>query len=69
MCEEIQNDFWDDKEHDYIKCKRCENEGCHRYDFYGISTGYWCDDCYEYNYPYRRDAYYDEGYAGEKLDD
>ena len=40
-----------------------------RYDFYGLATGYFCDNCYDNNYPYRKDAYYDEGYAGERMDD
>jgi hypothetical protein len=40
-----------------------------RHDAYGIPTGYYCDDCYENNYPYRKDKYYDESYAGECLDD
>ena len=38
-------------------------------DFYGYSTGYWCQNCYEHNYPYRKDAYHDWGHAGEYLDD
>lgn len=40
-----------------------------RYDAYGIQTGYYCEDCYENNYPYRRDRYFDEEYAGERLED
>jgi hypothetical protein len=40
-----------------------------RHDYYGISTGYWCDDCFENKYPYRRDAYYDYLNAGEYLND
>ena len=40
-----------------------------RYDYYGLSTGHWCDGCYENNYPYRRDAYYDYSNAGEHMDD
>jgi hypothetical protein len=40
-----------------------------RHDNYGIPTGYYCDDCYENNYPYRRDAYYDYLNAGEYLDE
>jgi Ni,Fe-hydrogenase I small subunit len=40
-----------------------------RYDAYGIPTGHYCDACYENNYPYRKDSYYDESYAGEYLDD
>ena len=41
-----------------------------QYDYYGIETGYWCNDCYESDkYPYRKDAYYDYLNAGEYLDD
>ena len=40
-----------------------------RHDYYGLSTGHWCDGCYEKNYPYRRDAYYDYMNAGEYMDD
>lgn len=39
-----------------------------RSDAYGIFTGHYCDDCYENNYPYRKDRYDYEG-AGERLDD
>ena len=28
-----------------------------REDAYGIFTGHYCDDCYENNYPYRKDRY------------
>jgi len=28
-----------------------------RSDFHGIFTGLYCDNCYENNYPYRRDDY------------
>jgi len=29
-----------------------------RFDHYGITTGHWCDACYESGrYPYRKDAY------------
>lgn len=53
----------------------CSGKGCEstdtteRTDFYGLSTGYWCDDCYENNYTYRKDAYFDPSYAGERMDD
>lgn len=40
-----------------------------RYDAYNIPTGYYCEDCYENNYPYRKDAYYDYFNAGEYLDE
>jgi len=40
-----------------------------RHDSYGIPTGYYCEDCYENNYPYRKDRYYDYLNAGEYLDE
>ena len=40
-----------------------------RKDHYGIYTGIYCDECYESNYPYRKDDYYDPLYAGEHMDD
>ena len=40
-----------------------------RSDHYGIFTGHYCDECYENNYPYRKDNYFDPGYAGEYLED
>ena len=48
-----------------------ETEGAYvelRSDSYGIPTGYYCEDCYETNYPYRRDNYYDWANAGEYLE-
>ncbi len=48
---------------------------CHpwmRTDTYGITTGMYCDTCYNSNdsslYPYRKDEYYDPLYAGERLE-
>jgi len=42
----------------------------HRSDAYGLSTGIWCDECYESSkYPYRKDRYYDLSYCGERMDD
>ena len=40
-----------------------------RSDAYGIYTGLYCDKCYDDSniYTYRKDEYYDEGYAGEQL--
>lgn len=41
-----------------------------REDAHGIYTGHYCDDCYENNYPYRKDKYptmEDNGY-GEYLE-
>jgi len=59
----------------------CRGEGCQkttldekanvelRHDAYGLPTRYYCDDCYENNYPYRKDSYYDYLNAGEYMDD
>ncbi len=57
----------------YINCRGCRDaEGEQQYDAHGISTGYWCNDCYESNsYPYRKDRYptiETHGY-GERLED
>jgi hypothetical protein len=42
----------------------------YRYDFYNIFTGVYCDECYDGNgYPYRKDEYFDAGYAGESLEE
>ena len=62
-------------------CNMCDGEGeyvlyCRpiayhhwaRNDAYGIYTGLYCDDCYENNYPYRKDRYYDPAYAGERME-
>jgi len=43
-----------------IECQTCgENEGEERFDYYGYSTGYHCDNCYydSSKYKYRKDAY------------
>lgn len=41
-----------------------------QHDAYGISTGYWCDGCYNSDsYPYRKDKYYDYFFAGERMED
>lgn len=50
----------------------CDEEGHERYDWYGISTGHWCDKCYESNrYPYKKSRYATEEYDGygERLSD
>lgn len=57
-----------------VPCRGCETtkeEDCVSLclDAYGIPTGFYCKDCYENNYPYRKDRYYDESYAGESLED
>jgi hypothetical protein len=70
--------IFDDEEGDFIihcrgrncdKTTRTDDTISERSDAYGISTGHYCDDCYESNYPYRKDRYYDESYAGERMDD
>ena len=60
--------------HQFMNCRGedCENEAQEQHDGHGISTGYWCDDCYESDkYPYRKDRYptiETHGY-GERLND
>ena len=52
------------------KCRECDTIYCtERHDHYGNSTGYWCEDCYENHYPYRKDAYFDPSYAGERMEE
>jgi hypothetical protein len=55
-----EQDFWIEEgtEHIRHKCRGCEDpDAVEMYDAHGITTGYWCDDCYENNYPYRKDFY------------
>jgi len=66
-----ESEFWIEPGTDYIytKCKGCgtvhANE-CH--DAYGITTGHWCDECYDSDkYPYRKD-HYDYAENGECLE-
>lgn len=40
-----------------------------RHDAYGLPTGYYCEKCFENNYPYRKDRYYDYANAGELFDE
>lgn len=55
-------------------CKGCDehkNDVQERSDAYGIFTGYYCEHCYDKNYPYRKDKYptiENDGY-GERLED
>ena len=52
-----------------IPCRGCQEEGHMQHDAYGITTGHWCNTCYDSDkYPYRKDAYDYEAY-GERLDD
>ena len=41
-----------------------------RSDAYGLFTGLYCHKCYkdQEKYTYRKDRYFDEGYAGENLE-
>jgi len=61
-------------EHPTMRTFYCQGNGCHskdtqpRHDAYGLFTGHYCDDCYENNYPYRKDRY-DYAAAGERMDD
>jgi len=52
-------------------CQEDKDDVQERSDAHGIFTGHYCDDCYENNYPYRKDFYptiETHGY-GERLDD
>lgn len=75
QCKEFwpNSEFWIEPGTDYInnKCRGCGPvHAIEQHDHYGISTGYWCDSCYNSSkYPYRKDAYFDPSYAGERLDD
>jgi len=42
-----------------------------RNDAYGIYTGLYCEKCYDNPeiYTYRKDEYFDEAYAGERLEE
>lgn len=45
------------------ECRGCDKNDLddyvpERFDYYGITTGHWCESCYNSGkYPYRRDAY------------
>lgn len=52
-----------------VNCRKCEEPGEERYDFYGISTGYWCEKHYNSSeYGYRRDAYDPHNEMGTRID-
>lgn len=72
----------EDDEPIYVTCEGCgvqdkvtsyrsiEHADWMRSDAYGLCTGLYCDECYESErYPYRKDLYYDPGYAGERMED
>ena len=62
-------------------CRGCEKESDFgrpiqhhmraRNDAYGIYTGLFCSKCYDNPeiYTYRKDEYFDEAYAGERLEE
>ena len=54
----------------YIDRVKVEYHRWARSDAYGIYTGLYCDDCYDDpdKYTYRKDKYFDPGYAGESLE-
>ena len=54
----------------YIDRVKVEYHRWSRSDAYGIYTGLYCDDCYDDpdKYTYRKDKYFDPGYAGESLE-
>ena len=76
----IEYNNWNPGDWDIIKlfnCRGCKSydEDIHIYereDAHGITTGHWCEPCYDSsNYPYRKDKYptiETHGY-GERLDD
>jgi hypothetical protein len=67
---DMQQDSDDYNVEKVIPCRGCNSPDTNeQHDAYGISTGYWCDECYEHNYPYRKDRYHDYLDAGEYLDD
>lgn len=55
-----------EENHPSINCrgKRCsksikyyDRDQWRRYDFHGIFTGYYCAECFQNNYPYKRGDY------------
>lgn len=56
-----------------VPCKGCSSEESYeQFDAHGISTGYWCNPCYNSSkYPYRKDYYptLETHNYGEKLED
>ena len=68
-------EWWieDGTEHIKGKCKGCDTPyASEMHDAHGITTGFWCDKCYDSDkYPYRKDRYPTQethGY-GERLED
>lgn len=75
MREMFDEDYFVDKGTEFIKgkCRKCDSIfSMERFDAHGITTGNWCDKCYDSdNYPFRKDKYATietHGY-GERLND
>lgn len=52
------------------KCQVCGADGnWAAYDAYGIYVGRYCSDTCTRQAGYRTDRYFDEGYAGERLEE
>ena len=75
-CQKPDKNFWYDDEMEIVSdddfpfnTPTVEFHKWSRADAYGIFTGLYCDKCYDDSniYTYRKDEYYDEGYAGEQL--
>jgi len=65
---EIQDE--DTGEYYTPRCSPLEYHEWARNDAYGLFTGLYCHKCYDdpEKYTYRKDRYFDEGYAGENLE-
>ena len=78
--EVIQSKGWEQEDCSVSPMHTCRGKGCEtnemdemiheRYDWYGISTGHYCNGCYKSNYPYRKDRYptIEHDGHGERLD-
>jgi len=73
----IEYEEWECGDYNIHEACECRGSGCgstetqERFDFYGITTGHYCHDCYENNYPYRKDRYHTiehDGF-GERLNE
>lgn len=65
------NDYYIIEMHSCRGCSEEKDDVQERSDAYGIFTGHYCEECYENNYPYRKDRYptvEHHGY-GERLND
>ena len=75
-CKKVDKDFpmkFDDYEYGEVitNCPKVSEHMWARTDAYGIYTGLYCNKCYDdqEKYTYRKDEYFDEAYAGEKLEE